>query len=127
YMSQLDMSETMMDSFNPVYSYIIAEGGNYTLVKPLYPYFGITEYYLGELLEPLAANYYDRMATFMPWQVCYEVDISDYEGQTGVESDYYPETYSAGRYKEYSVEFHAETGNCYSIIDLGNNLQTALV
>ena len=34
YMSQLDMSETMMDSFNPVYSYIIAEGGNYTLVKP---------------------------------------------------------------------------------------------
>lgn len=26
YMSQLDMSETMMDSFNPVYSYIIAEG-----------------------------------------------------------------------------------------------------
>ena len=127
YMSQLDMSETMMDSFNPVYSYIIAEGGNYTLVKPLYPYFGITEYYLGELLEPLAANYYDRMATFMPWQVCYEVDISDYEGQTGVESDYYPETYNAGRYKEYSVEFHAETGNCYSIIDLGDNLQTALV
>lgn len=127
YMSQLDMSETMMDSFNPVYSYIIAEGGNYTLVKPLYPYFGITEYYLGELLEPLAANYYNRMAIFMPWQVCYEVDISDYEGQTGVESDYYPETYSAGRYKEYSVEFHAETGNCYSIIDLGNNLQTALV
>ncbi len=127
YMSQLDMSETMMDSFNPVYSYIIAEGGNYTLVKPLYPYFGITEYYLGELLEPLAANYYDRMATFMPWQVCYEVDISDFEGQTGVESDYYPETYNAGRYKEYSVEFHAETGNCYSIIDLGDNLQTALV
>ena len=127
YMSQLDMSETMMDSFNPVYSYIVAEGGNYTLVKPVYPYFGITEYYLGELLEPLAANYYNRMATFMPWQVCYEVDISDYEGQTGVESDYYPETYSAGRYKEYSVEFHAETGNCYSIIDLGNNLQTALV
>lgn len=127
YMSQIDKSETMMDSFNPVYSYIIAEGGNYTLVKPLYPYFGITEYYLGELLEPLAANYYDRMATFMPWQVCYEVDISDYEGQTGVESDYYPETYNAGRYKEYSVEFHAETGNCYSIIDLGDNLQTALV
>lgn len=127
YMSQLDMSETMMDSFNPVYSYIVAEGGNYTLVKPLYPYFGITEYYLGELLEPLAANYYDRMATFMPWQVCYEVDISDYEGQTGVESDYYPETYNAGRYKEYSVEFHAETGNCYSIIDLGDNLRTALV
>ncbi len=127
YMSQLDMSETMMNSFNPVYSYIIAEGGNYTLVKPLYPYFGITEYYLGELLEPLAANYYNRMATFMPWQVCYEVDISDYEGQAGVESDYYPETYNAGKYKEYSVEFHAETGNCYSIIDLGDNLQTALV
>lgn len=127
YMSQLDMSETMMDSFNPVYSYIIAEGGNYTLVKPLYPYFGITEYYLGELFEPLAANYYNRMATFMPWQVCYEVDISDYEGQTGVESDYYPETYNAGYYKEFSLEFHAETGNCYSVVDLGTNLQTALV
>lgn len=127
YMSQLDMSETMMDSFNPVYSYIIAEGGNYTLVKPLYPYFGITEYYLGELLEPLAANYYDRMATFMPWQVCYEVDISDYEGQTGVESDYYPETYNAGYYKEFSLEFHADTGNCYSVVELGDNLQTALV
>lgn len=25
------------------------------------------------------------------------------------------------------MEFHAETGNCYSIIDLGDNLQTALV
>lgn len=127
YMSQLDMSETMMDSFNPVYSYIVAEGGNYTLVKPVYPYFGIAEYLSNGLLSPLAANYYNRMTTFMPWQVCYEVDISDYEGQTGVESDYYPETYNAGYYKEFSLEFHADTGNCYSVVDLGTNLQMALV
>ena len=127
YMSQLDMSETMMNSFNPVYSYIVAEGGNYTLVKPVYPYFGIAEYLSNGLLSPLAANYYNRMTTFMPWQVCYEVDISDYEGQTGVKSDYYPETYNAGYYKEFSLEFHADTGNCYSVVDLGTNLQTALV
>ena len=25
------------------------------------------------------------------------------------------------------MEFHAETGNCYSVVDLGDNLQTALV
>lgn len=127
YMSQLDMSETMMDSFNPVYSYIVAEGDNYTLVKPVYPYFGIAEYLSNGLLSPLAANYYNRMTSFMPWQVCYEVDISDYEGQTGVESDYYPETYNAGYYKEFSLEFHADTGNCYSVVDLGTNLQMALV
>lgn len=127
YMSQLDKSATMMDSFNPVYSYIIAEGGNYTLVKPVYPYFGLAEYSNGGLLSPLAANYYDRMATFMPWQVCYEADISDYEGVISVESEYYPLTYEAGNYKEYSVEFHADTGNCYSVIDLGDNIQTALV
>lgn len=127
YMKQLDMGETMMDSFNPVYSYIIAEDGNYTLVKPMYPYFGLTENSIGKLLDPLAANYYFRLTTFMPWQVCYEVDVSAFNGASSVESDYYPETYNAGYYKQYSVEFHADTGSCYSIVDLGGNLQTGLV
>lgn len=126
YLLKMDMGETMMDSFNPVYSYIIAEGGNYTLVKPVYPYFGLTENSMGKLLDPIAANYYFRLTTFMPWQVCYEVDLSGFGGGT-VKSDYYPETYRAGYYKEYSVEFHADTGSCYSVIDLGDSLRKGLV
>lgn len=127
YMSQLDGTQTMMDSFNPVYAYVIAEKGNYTLVKPMYPYFGLAENSLGALLSPVSANFYLRLTTFMPWQVCYEADISAYENVSPVQSDYYPRTYKSGKYKEYSVEFHASDGSCYSIVDLGDNLRTALV
>lgn len=127
YLSQMDMSETMLDSFNPVYSYIIAEKGNYTLVKPMYPYFGLTENSIGALLSPIASNFYFRLTTFMPWQVCYEVDLSEFDGGSSVDSDYYPQTYNAGHYKRYSMEFHANTGKYFSIIDLGSSLQKGLV
>lgn len=127
YIAATDLSQTMVESFNPVYSYIIAEDGNYTLIKPFYPYFGIAEYEMGGLLEPTSANFYYRMSTFMPVNACFGIDISEYEGQGGIASDYFPETYHADYYRDLTVEFNAETGNMYYIIDLGNNLNQALV
>lgn len=122
YLKGADNQDNMGSSFNPTYSYIYAENGNYTLIKPTYPYAGLVEYQMGSLLDPYTANYFYRMMTFMPMQVCFNIDSSAYGSET-VESDYYPETYNAGYYKEYAVEFHADTGRFYGIFDLGSDLK----
>ena len=115
-----DNSSNMGSSFNPVYSYIIAEDGHYTLVKPFIPYAGLVESAgtSGEF-----DDYYNRLMTFMPVQLYYDIDTSSY-GENTVESDYYPETYGGGSYGIFSLEYNAETGRCYAIYDLGTDLKT---
>ena len=60
--------------------------------------------------------------TFMPVQLYYNVDTSEY-GEEEVTSEYYPETYHAGQYGDFVIEFNAETGRSYAIYDLGSDLK----
>lgn len=115
---------SMGDGFNSVFSYIKAKDGKYTLIKPFTPYLGLVKYGMGTLQEPYSSNLFYRLTSFMPVQYCFEVDTSDYSGE--VASDYYPATYKAKNYLDYSVEFHTNDYKVYSIVDLGNNFKREL-
>lgn len=118
-----DEGESMLSLYDPVYSYIIAKDGNYTLVKPTYPYFGITELSVGQLSETYTANYFYRLSTFLPFRVCYEVDAEAVSRNSSKEQDYYPSAYNAGSYRTLTCEFHAATGRSYYVIDMGNSVR----
>lgn len=95
----------MMSSYDPVYSYIIAEDGNYTLIKPFTPYTG----YVG---EDFSTDYYYYITTaMMPAQYYYTVD----------------EAGSASAYKPMQIEYHADTGRYYYVYDLGDNVKQDIV
>lgn len=106
----------MGDGFNSVFSYLKAENGKYKLIKPFTPYAGLVKFTLGKLEEPYYQNLFYRMMSFMPNQYCFELDTTGFNGE--VESSYYPETYKAKKYVDYSVEFHTDDYKVYSVIDL---------
>lgn len=91
----------MMSPYDSVYSYIYAEDGHYTLIKPFTPYTG----YLGE--EFSTDYYYDIGTAMMPAQYYYCLS------EDGAISAYKPTT----------IEFHADTGRYYFIFDLGTSVK----
>lgn len=107
-----------MDIYNPVYSYLIAEDGNYTLVKPFYPYAGL----VGAGVD--TDYYYNRFMTFAPMRLCYDIAPV---GDNTVSSDYLPAVNDGGYYCGVSVEFHADTGKYYHIFEIGSNINRDFV
>lgn len=125
YFSLENNSTSMMEDYNPVYSYIIAENGNYTLVKPFMPYVGL----LGETASGTLTDYYSRLVAFAPMQLYYDIELpTELEGSASLggssapDSDYYPSYYNGGTYGTFTVEYHADTGRYYSLFDLGSDL-----
>ena len=121
YFKTIENKSSMGDGFNSVFSYLKAENGKYKLIKPFTPYAGLVQFTLGKLEEPYYKNLFYRMMSFMPNQYCFELDTTGFDGE--VESGYYPETYKAKKYVDYSVEFHTDDYKIYSIIDLGTNFK----
>ena len=121
YNKTIKNKSSMGDGFNSVFSYLKAENGKYKLIKPFTPYAGLVQFTLGKLEEPYYKNLFYRMMSFMPNQYCFELDTTGFNGE--VESSYYPETYKAKKYVDYSVEFHTDDYKIYSIIDLGTNFK----
>lgn len=121
YFKTIENKSSMGDGFNSVFSYLKAENGKYKLIKPFTPYAGLVQFTLGKLEEPYYQNLFYRMMSFMPNQYCFELDTTGFDGE--VESSYYPETYRAKKYVDYSVEFHTDDYKIYSIIDLGTNFK----
>lgn len=121
YFKTIENKSSMGDGFNSVFSYLKAENGKYKLIKPFTPYAGLVQFTLGKLEEPYYKNLFYRMMSFMPNQYCFELDTTGFDGE--VESSYYPETYKAKKYVDYSVEFHTDDYKIYSIIDLGTNFK----
>lgn len=121
YFKTIENKSSMGDGFNSVFSYLKAENGKYKLIKPFTPYAGLVQFMLGKLEEPYYQNLFYRMMSFMPNQYCFELDTTCFDGE--VESNYYPETYKAKKYVDYSVEFHTDDYKIYSIIDLGTNFK----
>lgn len=121
YFKTIENKSSMGDGFNSVFSYLKAENGKYKLIKPFTPYAGLVQFTLGKLEEPYYQNLFYRMMSFMPNQYCFELDTTGFDGE--VESNYYPETYKAKKYVDYSVEFHTDDYKIYSVIDLGTNFK----
>ena len=114
---------TMIETFNPVYSYIYAEDGNYKLVKPFTPYAGL----LGISGEAASLyDYYHRLMTFAQPLAFYRFDENAVPEER-ISSDYFPATYGGKYFGNLSVEFHADTGELYYIFDLGDDYRSPLM
>lgn len=112
-----DGADTMLDTFNPVYSYIIAKDGNYTLVKPFSPYFGMTLTAGG---QPDDSAYYSRMTTYYR--------VASYFDASYVPDGVYDITeWETGYYRGLTYEFHADTGKYYYVFDLGSDLTNQII
>ena len=117
YLRKQNNEDSMAGSFNPVYSYIYSDGHeHYKLIKQNIPYTGLVR----PLKDNLTDNYYDRMMSFVPMMVYYDFQTIGHKNT--VNSDYYPETYNGGYFREMQIEFHKDTGKQYNIFDLGNRL-----
>ena len=116
--------ETMMETFNPVYSYLYAEDGNYTLIKPFaaYPFTEITaaEGITQEQLYSRYTNYYKILAG-------YDAVIPDGDVGTDSSTENMIENWNLGYYREISYEFHADTGQCYYVIDMGDDYKSEII
>lgn len=83
YYAKQDNSATMADSFNPVYSYLYSDGNeNYKLIKQNIAYAGLTSS-SGITLENTKDNYYNRLMSFIPIQLFYEISVSDMKLDSG--------------------------------------------
>lgn len=112
-------SESMSEAFNPVYSYIIAEGGEYTLIKPFAPYQASET--AGIFTEK---NLYERATVFSRMLTYYLVDQSlTFEDSP----DYLPEYLEADSYGTLTYEFHADTQQYYYLIDLGSSAKQDVI
>lgn len=120
YYSAIDGRENMGSSFNPVYSYIYSDGENYSLIKQNIPYTGLVTATASNL-TPHYLYYFYRAMTFMPIQLFYEINRTDFDKNKNYE--YKPKDLHAGGYGEYTVEFHADKGKAYDIYKIGNDLK----
>ncbi len=121
YYKTLDSKDSMGSMFNPVYSYIYSDGENYTLVKPNYPYEGLISG------VGLSGNekYFNRLMTFIPVSLFYEIDLSETDGNPN--ADYFPSENNGLYYGNYAVEYHADQNVFYNIFDLGKRVDCEFV
>lgn len=115
---QINNSETMGQQFNPEFSYIQAKSGRYTLIKPMYPYAGLTS---GITSTDYKDVYFERLAAFCNSILCYPITRPTTDIYTDI-IDYYPEYLSGEKYCNFTLEYHADKGMFYTIIDLGTSL-----
>lgn len=123
YYMTLSGEESMGNSFNPVYSYLCAEGGNYTLIKPFSPYIGMMTS-ASEFINNVS-NFFDRGTAFSAAQLWYGIEIPDNLSLSGI--SYYPEYLKGSEYGGYAIEYHADTGKFYSIYNFESTLYSHLV
>ena len=109
-------SSNMAERFNPVYSYILAENGRYTLIKPIPVYTGL----VSDSATVDFTAYYNRFMTFMGLQAYYDITFTGNIVNNQKE-------YIAGHYGELVIEYHvdeeSQTGSYFALFDLGNNVK----
>ena len=121
----LDKTSGMLDYFHPVYAYIVAENGHYTLVKPLSAYnsdiFGNLS---GDDFFNRTTGYCRDFAYFLTNQKNI-VKIKD--DDPNYYNYYRPGILNAKMWGSLTYEFHADTGAYYYTFDLGTELTNDII
>ena len=120
--TELNKGAAMLDSFNPVYSYIVAEDGHYTLVKQLTAY-------NSDLMNLEGDDYFNRSTGYARDFTYFLTDADNVvtEEQMNAEDVYIPELLDAGAFGTLTYEFHADTGRYYYTFDLGTELDKDVI
>lgn len=119
----LDKSGAMLDSFHPVYSYIIAENGRYTLIKQL-------SAYNSDILGNLEGDdYFNRTTGYARDFTYFLTDADNVLTAEQAEDNtlFVPALFDAKEYGTLTYEFHADTGKYYYTFDLGDTLDQDII
>ena len=119
----LDKSGAILDSFHPVYSYIVADDGHYTLVKQL-------SAYNSDILGNLEGDdYFNRTTGYARDFTYFLTDADNVLTAEQAEDNtlFIPALLDAKEYGTLTYEFHANTGKYYYTFDLGDSLDKDIV
>ena len=121
----LDKKAGMLDYFHPVYAYLVAENGRYTLVKPL-------SVYNSDILGNLSGDDFFKRTTGYCRDFAYF--LTNQKNILSVEDDdpnyqkyYRPKLLDAKMWGTLSYEFHAASGAYYYTFDLGESLDNDII
>ena len=121
----LDKTPGMLDYFHPVYAYLVAENGNYTLVKPL-------SAYNSDILGNLSGDDFFNRTTGYCRDFAYF--LTDQKNVVSIKDDdpnynnyYRPALLNAKSWGTLTYEFHADTGAYYYTFDLGDSLTNDII
>lgn len=124
--SGLNKAATMLDAFNPVYSYLIASNGHYKLVKQM-------NAYNSDIIGNLTKQDYIHVKTGYARDICYYTFNNKIVATDEmVDEDNYSLTdwcsfFQADKFGDLTYEFHADTGKYYYVFDLGDTANVDLL
>lgn len=115
--ASLNKEASMLDSFNPVYSYIIAKDGNYKLIKPM-------NVYNSDILGNLSNTDYIDLKTGFARDIAYftfdNTLVPTSEQIENYTLENWPKFFNAESFGDLSYEFDSTSGKYYYVFDLGN-------
>lgn len=116
--ASLSKGASMLDTFNPVYSYIIAKNGNYQLVKPM-------NSYNSDILGNLNNDDYIDYKTGFSRDIAYFTFDNSLVATDQMMEDYettdWAKFFNAEKFGDFTYEFNASTGKYYYVFDLGTS------
>ncbi len=123
--ASLNKQASMLDTFNPVYSYIYARNGHYKLIKPM-------NVYNSDIIGDMSASDYNHVKTGYARDFAYftfdqsivasDEDVNDNFGNVDWAS-----FFNAQNFGSLSYEFDKNTGKYYYTFDLGNKANVDLL
>ena len=119
----LDKTPGMLDYFHPVYAYIIAQNGHYTLVKQL-------SAYNSDILSDLSGDDYFNRTTGYAREFTYFLTNQKNALTSEQEEDYslyVPKLLDAKTFGSLTYEFFADSGKYYYTLDLGTSLDQDVI
>lgn len=120
--TELNKAAAVLDVFHPVYSYILAENGHYTLIKQLSTY--------NADIPNLTSSDYVRRQTGYARDFTYFLTEQDNvltDEQLEDSTIYVPELLNASSYGTLTYEFHSDTGKYYYSLDIGTSLDKDII
>lgn len=121
----LNKEASMLDMFNPVYSYIIANNGHYKLVKQM-------NAYNSDIIGDLKKEDYIHVKTGFARDICYfKFDQKIVATKEMIDEEYettdWASFFKADQFGDLTYEFHADSGKYYYVFDLGDKANVDLL
>lgn len=123
--ASLNKSSSMLDAFNPVYSYIYAKNGHYQLIKPM-------NVYNSDIIGDMTKDDYNHVKTgysrdFTYFRFDQSIVASDEDVNDNFGNVDWAEFFDAQEFGYLTYEFDKNTGKYYYVFDLGNKPNVDLI
>ena len=123
--ASLNKAASMLDSFNPVYSYIYARNGQYKLIKPM-------NVYNSDIIGDMSESDYNHVRTGYARDFAYftfdqDIVASDEDVNDNFGNVDWARFLNAQNFGSLTYEFDKKTGKYYYTFDLGNKANVDLL